>query len=58
MTEPSKMIAFIDSEIRSLRGRIGARGNAVQEAKLIMLKDLRDYVLSTSSRALERRQSA
>lgn len=35
-------IAFLDAEISGLRSRIGDRGNAVQHAKLQMLRHIRE----------------
>ena len=46
MTEPRTLVAFLNSEIRALRARIGGEGNAVQRDKLIKLRDLREYVIA------------
>ena len=44
MTDPHRLLAFLDDEIRSLRARIGGTGNATQRDRLAKLQDLRAYV--------------
>ena len=58
MTEPRTLVAFLNSEIRALRARIGGEGNAVQLDKLLKLRDLREYVIAHERSLEDRRASA
>lgn len=58
MTDQSLLqeeITFLSDEIRSLKGRIGSTGNAVQLHKLAMMNRLRDRC-ERSLRACAKRQ--
>lgn len=51
-------INFLDEEIRSLKGRIGATGNSVQLHKLDMLSRLRDRCNRSLSVLAKREKAA
>ncbi|GMB80520.1 hypothetical protein NN6n1_13020 [Shinella zoogloeoides] len=50
MTNLAHILRFLDDEIRGLQARISSYGNAAQEAKLVMLKDIRALVASLENR--------
>lgn len=50
MTDIPKALRFLDDEIRGLQARMSSYGNAAQEAKLVMLKDIRALVASLDDR--------
>ncbi len=50
MQNIGKMLRFLDGEIAGLQARMSSYGNAAQEAKLVMLKDIRALVASLDDR--------